>query len=498
MLDTHQIAGRASVVGSGRGIYVLSLFLLAIGLARSMGADAFGEFQQVFMFNAFFIILTLGIPETMYYFLPRLKDDERPGYFGQTLIMLFTAGLLVAVMFIVAAPFLARIQDNPGIVGNLRVFGVYGAFMVFSAFADPIFITYHRLGYLFILSALHGLFFIALTAWRFFVPVSMSTLFWAMMFFGAVKLAVALVMLMRLRPETGPIWFFRGRRMILLQLTFALPVAMSKAIEIISVWLDKFVVSAWLGKEALGVFFVGAIEIPFIAVLLSSIYSVITPVLNKLNHENDNSKFAFYVNKSLSLTAKIIWPLFAWLITFADHLIPLVFGEGYEASVPIFRIYLFMMPLRIALFGVIVIALGKSRAVFWTSFGALAVNAVLNVALVELMGMPGPAIATVISTWLHVAILLVIIVKNLELSWLTLIPCRTLTDTAVACLGSSMAAYWLTFKLDSDIWVIALTLTIFMVGYLVAGSRAGLVKLPRLNDLTKGPDSGNGTDHTDG
>ena len=498
MLDTHQIAGRASVVGSGRGIYVLSLFLLAIGLARSMGAEAFGEFQQVFMFNAFFIILTLGIPETMYFFLPRLKDDERAAYFGQTLLMLFTAGLLIAAVFIIGAPFLARIQGNPGIIGNLRIFGVYGAFMVFSAFADPVFITYHRLGYLFILSALHGLFFIALTVLRFFVPVSMSALFWSMTVFGAVKLAVALVMMMRLRPETGPIRFFHGRNMILLQLTFALPVAMSKAIEIISVWLDKFVVSAWLGSQALGVFFVGAIEIPFIAVLLSSIYSVITPVLNKLNHESDNEKFAFYVNKSLSLTAKIIWPLFAYLLTFADHIIPLVFGEGYGASVPIFRIYLLMMPLRIALFGVVVIALGKSRAVFWASLGALAVNAVLNIVLVELMGMPGPALATVISTWLHVAVLLVIIVRNLGVSWLTLIPCRTLTDVGVACLGSSMAAYWLTFKIDSDAWVIISTLAIFMVGYLFAGTRAGLVQLPRLNDLTKGPDSGDGTDRTDG
>jgi len=80
------------MVGLCRSLYVASVFILTIGLARAMGTQEFGSFQQVFIFSAAFIILMLGIPEALYFFLPRLTDDERPRFIGQTLAILALAG----------------------------------------------------------------------------------------------------------------------------------------------------------------------------------------------------------------------------------------------------------------------------------------------------------------------------------------------------------------------------------------------------------------------
>ena len=84
MIDDKSFGGKVGVVGSGKSIYVISLFLLNVGFARSMGTEQYGSFLQVFMFTALFMILSMGIPETMYFFLPRLTDEERPRFLGQT------------------------------------------------------------------------------------------------------------------------------------------------------------------------------------------------------------------------------------------------------------------------------------------------------------------------------------------------------------------------------------------------------------------------------
>jgi O-antigen/teichoic acid export membrane protein len=487
MGDTSGMGGNIGVVGSGRSFYVLSLFVLNIGLARSMGTESFGSFQQVFMFSALFAVLTLGVPETMYFFLPRLTAEERPGFLGQTILFLWASGCSLFLVFLLGATFLAGVQGNHSIVSNLRTFGVYGGFMVASAFADPIFIIFQRVRYLFSLSVLHGLFFIGMTVWHYASGATAAALFTAMAAFAAFKFMLALLLVYRMRPLIGGIRYFGAKRMLLLQLSFSLPIALSTTVDIVSTWLDKFVVSVYLGKEALGIFYVGAMEIPFVAVLLTSIYSVASPVLNAHHHRKDTAGFADLVRKTLLFTAKMIWPLWIYLLVFADRLIPLVFGAGYEASVLPFRIYLLMMPLRIALYGVIVLALGKPRIVLWSAAGALLLNFTLNIILVVRMGIAGPAVATVISSYAHVAVLLWIIMREIRVKISTLVPFRGLfaigATAGFAALAGFVAA---AAGMLDDAQTVVTSAVIFTGMYLFLGTRMGFIRLLSLSDILKG------------
>ena len=486
MIDDKSFGGKVGVIGSGRSIYVISLFLLNVGFARSMGTEQFGSFQQVFMFTALFMILSMGIPETMYFFLPRLTDEEQPRFLGQTILLLGISGCAAALILWFGAPAIAQIQGNPDIVSDLRLFGIYGAFLVCTVFADPIFIIYKRIKNLFVLSALHGVFFIALTAWQYFTGAPAHAVFYAMVIFGGLKLVLALYMIYKMRPETGSIRFFGGKSTLLLQLSFALPVALSKTIDIISTWLDKFVVSIFLGHDALGYFSVGAIEIPLVAVLLSSVYSIGSPVLNKLHHENNIDGFAAFVNKTLKFTSKIIWPLFLYLMVYADHIIPLLFKSDFEASVAPFRIYLIMMPVRIALYGVIVLALGKPRIVFLGAFVTLLLNLVLNLVLVHQIGLLGPAIATVITTYLHVIFLVTYILLNTRVSVRELIPVRDFFVIGLSCILAALISFLLTRMVGNDLSAVISSLLIFFGVYIFIGKKAGFISFPSFIDIVRG------------
>jgi O-antigen/teichoic acid export membrane protein len=250
----------------------------------------------------------------------------------------------------------------------------------------------------------------------------------------------------------------------------------------------------YFGPEALGIFFVGAIEIPFVSVLLTSVFNVISPVLNKFHHEGDTQNFAIFIGKTLKFTAKLIWPFFIYLMFFADHLIPLVFKSEYAPSVSPFRVYLIMMPVRIALYGVIIIALGKTQIVFLASLGAMLINLVLNVLFVQWIGFIGPAIATVISTYLHVALLVMFILKFLKVRFADLVPVRAFFDIGSACVIAVMAAYLMTSMMTNDLTVVILSLSIFVGVYIFLGSKAGFIQIMNFTEFAKGSSRGKKND----
>ena len=487
MINSNEFRGKAGIIGSGRSIYIASVFILNVGLARSLGTEMFGNFQQVFMFSAVFMILMLGIPETMFYFLPRLTSEERTRFLGQSLMFLALAGGLIVIVFWFGAPIFAnKIQGNPSIEPLFRMFGIYGAFLVASSFADPVFITFQKIRYLFVLSVVHGLFFIVLTGWQYVTKSSVHTLFTAMAVFGIFKYFLAVILLFSMRAKTGKISFFRGKSTLLLQLSFSLPIALSITIEIISRFLDKFVVSIFFGPETLGIYYVGALEIPLISVVVSSVYNVVSPVLNSLHHKNDLEGFTDLIRKTFKFISKIIWPIFSYLFVFADHLIPLVFKPEYMEAVKPFKIYLLLMPLRIALYSVIVLSIGLPRAVFWSAFVSLAMNFILSIVLAIHVGFLGPAIATVVSSYFHVGVLLYIIKKGLNIRLENLIPFNSLFTVAITCGFAVLLTYALTINFSDDFTAIVSSLPIFTGAYLFLGSKAGFIRIADIRKVLGG------------
>jgi O-antigen/teichoic acid export membrane protein len=84
---------------------------------------------------------------------------------------------------------------------------------------------------------------------------------------------------------------------------------------------------------------------------------------------------------------------------FMAPVLPMIFGEGYTASIQIFRWLLpaFIIHSAGKLSSNLVVGAGLMRAQLWTSVATLAMNAALNIALIPSMGVAGAVIATTAS-----------------------------------------------------------------------------------------------------
>jgi O-antigen/teichoic acid export membrane protein len=219
-------------------------------------------------------------------------------------------------------------------------------------------------------------------------------------------------------------------------LAYGLPLALTQLAGRLAFQIDRLVVSARYTPAQFAVYAIGAVDIPIAVVVQQAVNSVLVPALSRLHADGDLAGVARLWQSAIRKTSLIMLPLFAFLMVMADSVVHVLYGPAFAGSVPIFRAYLFLVPLRVATYALITQAVGKTGINFTASLVLLAGNAVLAIALVFPLGTLGPAIATPLASAIAAAYYLVRLKSVLALRIADLLPWRLL----IANLAVSFAA----------------------------------------------------------
>ena len=119
----------------------------------------------------------------------------------------------------------------------------------------------------------------------------------------------------------------------------------------------------------------------------------------------------------------------------------------------------------------------------------------LNVALVEWIGFLGPAIATVMVTYLQAAFLFACVLKCLGTGIGSLVPFRRLWRIALASAAAAAAAFVFTSTYRSDLKAVLISLTIMTGTYIFLGSRFGLFRMLNPGNFMRKDMFGNDDQH---
>jgi O-antigen/teichoic acid export membrane protein len=123
--------------------------------------------------------------------------------------------------------------------------------------------------------------------------------------------------------------------------------------------------------------------------------------------ERDVSGMTALWREAIRLTSLVLLPVFVICMVLADDLIEVLFGARYEESTDVFRIYVCLVPLRVATYGLIPMAIGRTGMNLTASLVLLAANVVLVFSLIGPLGLEGAALAAVLSTVVAAAYYLV-------------------------------------------------------------------------------------------
>jgi O-antigen/teichoic acid export membrane protein len=401
--------------------------------ARLLSKHDYATIRQTFLAYDFVApMLMLGLPNALYYFLPRDPEGQRGVVLDN--LALLGAGAVVFSLFLGlgGAHLLALRFDNPDLVRTLGWLVPYPFLIMTVAGLAAVMVTQDRTRGLAIYNVLSSLLLVGASLAAVLITRSGSAVVVARIVATGVVCPVALWLMFR--GVGGPWRWPRVGRMGGM-LRYAVPLGLASMFGSLTLQLDSVIVAAMVPPENFAVYINGAMEIPLVGIITGSITTVVFAEMAELCHRGDKAAALNLFHKASLRSAAILFPAMCFLLVAAKPFILLLYSEKYAASVWPFMVYLCVLPVRIVVYGSAMMALGMTRAILFRSVLDLAINAILCVVLVRFMGYMGAAVAMVLMLYLwHVPFNLTKIGQGFEVGWQQVLPFGEILRILLICM----------------------------------------------------------------
>ncbi|MEJ2633715.1 MAG: oligosaccharide flippase family protein [Calditrichia bacterium] len=462
-----RLVKQAGIVSLGNISRLLVKTIIGFILARIFTKDAYGSYLQLFLiYQIFSTMLLWGIPQSILYFLPKFSNTEKQQKFIiQTLLMLFIFGFLLSIILLLFRHPIAVLFNNNNLPHLLLVFFLYPMFMFITTSYIYFMLGFQKskkVAFFSIFSVISDAIFILTIA--FFTKDVFFTAI-GIVISSTIQFVYTIFSLKKFISEKFQLDFALIRE----QMKYSIPLGMASIVGILSTQLDKLVVSNFFSPELFAVFAIGATEIPIVPNLRNSIFSVVLPEISKLNFQTEKRKITTVYSGSIRKFALILFPLIVFFFVFAPEFIAIAYSEKYLGAVTIFRIYLGILPMRVANYTLVLQAAGITKPIFWGATITLGANLILNIVFVRIFGLTGPAIATVIVNYISLLYYVILIKRRLKFDIAELFAFSKLLKTFSLSIIVGMVFYFFS-QFDLTKWIkFPSAFILYMATFIVAG-----------------------------
>ncbi len=195
-------------------------------------------------------------------------------------------------------------------------------------------------------------------------------------------------------------------------------------LQVLSGYVDKFVISILLTAEMSAIYYNGSQNIPFIPLLLSAAGSAVLMQLASGNQTDETGESIKLMKQSGKVLSCIVFPLFFYLLSYRSELIITIFTDKYALAIPVFLVAILVIPVRAYSFTTILQRRHRGDIINIGAASELILACALMYPLYKWVGLPGVALSFVVSTYLQAAFYLYHSARLLKVKALQLIPYR--------------------------------------------------------------------------
>jgi O-antigen/teichoic acid export membrane protein len=394
----RSLTRQTAVIFVGGLVAQASWIVLLSGLTRLVSKGQLGAYQQLaLLYGIVSPLLVAGIPAALLYFIPRSKDrNETRSWVATAYIVLGTLGLLFSLAIALARVPIAHALGNAQLSPILLVYSPYPGLAFLASVLPSTLVALGRAA-LATLVGVTGSILTVICALSGVAVAPDAKHIAAGLVVGQLGFTVlSVITVCRVVGVTVPWRTLAARSAALLK--FGVPLALTGLAGMIAFQFDRLVVSRDFSAALYAVYSVGAVELPISVLVQQSVNSTLMPALTRHFVAGDVPGMAALWRRAVRRTSLVLLPTFVFFMLTAPAAVRLLFGASYSESTVMFRIYLFLVPLRVATYGLMTQAIGRTGINLTGALMFLASNAVLVLLLVGPLGLPGPAVATVSAT----------------------------------------------------------------------------------------------------
>jgi O-antigen/teichoic acid export membrane protein len=468
-------------------------FIVPIIVVRFFDVAQYGIYKQLFLvFMTVILILPLGIIESLYYFVPRNREQKQY-YITQSALFLALAGVLFLILMVL---FREQILSSLNL-SHLYEFSIpltlYIVFMTLSLPLEKLMIIEEQVkasaSVTIVSEILKGLCIISATV----ITKELKVVLYTLTSFSLLRLFAYFYYL----KMNNLLWLFGtfDYERVKEQIRYSFPFGCAVAVSTIRRFLHQYFVSFLFDIKDFAIYAVGSFQLPLMNIIYSSVSNV---VLVRISEYQQLEKYEDIIQIWLNGTRKlalIYFPITVFFIFVSEEFITAVFTERYLSSVPIFIVTLLRLPTDIFITHTVLKAFAETKFIFKLNVVILIMTGIFVYFFIHIFGMIGAAVGTVLSFVLIRIIEILKIRKLIGIKLNRLIPWKILIKImSISIICGIISSYIksldfihsaaLLFVSEAGLFTSLYVLAVYFSGLLTKGEKEDVFKLlHRLNPM---------------
>ncbi len=451
------------LTSSSKLLQEISIFVLSVLLARYLSKHDYGTYLHVQLItNITMWAFLLGIPHSVYYFLPRLQLQR--SFVLRTCAMTTAIGMLVAAGIVLLINPISQLLSNQ----DLPAFAILVALIAFLSIPgtlfEPLLLASEQVKVFVFWDTIFNVCFFAAVSIPLLFNAPLVVLFKVVAGFYALKLLLMALVIGRWLWHLAPRNAGESFR-LKTQIQYALPIGLSQNVFEVAKYADKIIVSHFFNPATYAAYARGAINIPLINTLSSTLDNLMMPKLVRFHEAGDIAGLLRTWHSSIKLLASFIYPCLAFLLFTAHLLIPALYTDKYLDSVIFFQIYILYLIYNITTYNVIIRVIGKTSIMAWVAILGEGFNVLLTITLIKIFGIVGAPWGIFIAGGMMVIGYLLAITHLLKISFWDIFPWRSLGKILLLATLPLLPLLWIE-QLPYDYWPrLAWMALVYSAGY---------------------------------
>ncbi|OQB80547.1 MAG: Polysaccharide biosynthesis protein [Planctomycetes bacterium ADurb.Bin126] len=412
--------------------------VVGIILVRLISRAEYGTFRQATAFYVFLAALLAAELETyLLYLIPRNPAAVRRPLLAQSLLAETLVAGAMCLMLSLGAHLAAQRFNNPDLVPLLHILALLPFFDRVLAMLQVYMIAMDAAQWSALYSLLGAVGKAAVTVGVVATGGSLAAVLTGHVILVA---AVAVSALVHAFALSGGGRFHLDRGLIAEAFRYTYPLYLTGMAYTIVLQFDKLIASAFSDPGTFALYAVGALSLPVVPVVVNSMTSATLPPMVKMVSEGQDAEALALWQEGMRKCSLVVFPCFAFFLVAGRDFIILLYGQAYEQSAWVFRVYLALLPLQVAAFGSIFRAKGRTREIaVATGIGAV-VSTVVGILLTwagggTWIGFVGPAVGVWTGYALFVCILTVRMARLVNVSLSAVLAWRELAASLALSLA---------------------------------------------------------------
>ena len=342
-------------------------FAIPMVLARMLVPAGYGTFKQAWLLsNTLFLVLPLGLNQSLVYFVPR-EPEHRGAWISHALLLTTGVGALAAALLLGLGPAVSAAFHNPELREVMPSVAAFTAFRLAGSSFDLALMASGRIkasaAVRIASEAFYSLCLIVGALWT----RSVAGAFAGVMVATFAKAAACWIVLGSRGLRISP-------RDLRRQLAYTFPFGVAFALIIPQQQFHSYLVSATVTAAAFAVYSVGCFQLPIVDMLYTPVSEILQLGIAEHDAKGDNAGALRLFRQAVAQLSFVFVPAMVLLAVAAPEVIRFLFTDRYLGAVPIFRLALVSVPMAALPLEGLMRARAQNRFMLWVSVGKLALT----------------------------------------------------------------------------------------------------------------------------